>query len=941
MTRFFPSFLIWVIIIQSLFLIKIPSCSCSSSSRCQHHHIHQHTNRKFEQKTTIFWEFEEESKTWVRVKLPYDLLSCVNDNNNCTKVGIIEPINERNNDETRIELDRKQDSSKEDGQSERKKKMIKKDERKIGVLASRKRISLTKMSDDSIWVTGVSGSIFERFWNGLQWVIAPHDLPVQAGYAVSIFLVNHTVFALSEAGILYQIQLSENSQPVWVEFAPILDSSTTIKIKSGVTSHDKERIYFCTQNGLLLELSEADPPRWVNHGKPPGADVAAIVDAAAIRPQVIFTISSSGDLYEFDRTSKPLWKKHIWSKEMAQDTALTPTIGCTVNRRTGSHSDSLFLLTKGGNLVERRLHQRKWKWVIHGSPRDENLTSMTLVTLDETYTHPFSLFLTTVSGSVFEYNISKQQGNAQVKHVEELWVNHKHPPHTKVAKGIAGLQFQVGRLLFPLDDGRFGELHQSKTGGDGVGPTPPVNTRRRASTKYTWSIIDAPESEGWNAEYCTEDRGPLNCFAGVKDELNDEETTRSASRRRAGNKAHEHYYLTSPASSVIRSQEETYTDPENSVSTNFRLRVMHEDRSFFLVTEGGLIYEYLNVENVWFWLQHEHPMAMKGALGSYNSSLFLVDENKDLIIRERAGNELAWINCTGAKKGRQVIGGKPWDLPPGKSPKVTHEDSLFFVSKTGGLLQLTVALRKFKWKDCRNPSDSKIAGIVDQELFRENIVFVVGRDGQLYQYNKVTGLWHRHYQSQHMVLSRHPGTAMRPSSQSLTGSLFMISEDGRLIEYHWNPMDGWNWVEHGTPGIGVTLVGSTGPCVGGNQLFLIGSNGNVYLRYMDQVTWKWSDCGFPYMGNIVGENCHEEKVCIDQELRDKTHQECKKEADSCDPKVAPTRPIPFTETSVIFELRDGRLAEMQRTEDLRWVWLRTIGTPTSRCNVIYWTAVAS
>lgn len=32
--------------------------------------------------------------------------------------------------------------------------------------------------------------------------------------------------------------------------------------------------------------------RWLNHGKPPGADVAAIADAAAIRPQVIFTIRS-------------------------------------------------------------------------------------------------------------------------------------------------------------------------------------------------------------------------------------------------------------------------------------------------------------------------------------------------------------------------------------------------------------------------------------------------------------------------------------------------------------------------------------------------------------------------------------------------------------------------------------------------------------------------
>ena len=172
-----------MIIIPSLLCSYIQSCSSTSS--CQEHHV-------FEQKTTIFWEFEEKSKTWVQVKLPYDLVSCINDN--CTKVGIIEPINEaKNSDQKSIKLSQEQ------------KKKVKSDEKKIWNLGARKRLSVTKMSDDSIWVTGMSGSIYERFWNGIQWVIAPHDLPLQAGYAVSVFLINHTVLALSEAGILYQV----------------------------------------------------------------------------------------------------------------------------------------------------------------------------------------------------------------------------------------------------------------------------------------------------------------------------------------------------------------------------------------------------------------------------------------------------------------------------------------------------------------------------------------------------------------------------------------------------------------------------------------------------------------------------------------------------------------------------------------------------------------
>lgn len=175
-------------------------------------------------------------------------------------------------------------------------------------------------------------------------------------------------------------------------------------------------------------------------------------------------------------------------------------------------------------------------------------------------------------------------------------------------------------------------------------------------------------------------------------------------------------------------------------------------------------------------------------------------------------------------------------------------------------------------------------------MFRENIVFVVGRNGRLYQYNKVSEVWHQHYQSQHLILSRLPGTAMRPSLLSLMGSIFMLSEDSRLVEYHWNTLDGWNWVEHGTPYTGVTLVGSPGPCFDGNQLLLIGSDGKVYLRYMDQMTWKWKSCGFPRLGNIVvDKQRQDEDICVDEDFAASLEMNAEDNNDlseNCDPKVS-------------------------------------------------------
>lgn len=130
-------------------------------------------------------------------------------------------------------------------------------------------------------------------------------------------------------------------------------------------------------------------------------------------------------------------------------------------------------------------------------------------------------------------------GSAQDSQIQENWVSHMHPPQAKVARGISGQQFQVGRIIFPLDDGRLAELHVQGLGGETVGPTYPNNVRRKASLQYVWSILDAPESEGWNAQYCTEERGPSNCMMGIKDEPNDAEITRS--RGRKGSKAQQNY----------------------------------------------------------------------------------------------------------------------------------------------------------------------------------------------------------------------------------------------------------------------------------------------------------------------------------------------------------------------------------------------------------------
>ena len=135
---------------------------------------------EFDQKTEIFWAFQEDSGFWVQIKLPYDLISC--SGSSCRQVATIRGSEEREEED--------------EGTGDRE-------------LPVRKGVSITRMSETSIWATGQSGRIYERFWNGIKWVAAPHDLPMDAGNAIETFTFYQSIFALSEAGKLYKVPKSE------------------------------------------------------------------------------------------------------------------------------------------------------------------------------------------------------------------------------------------------------------------------------------------------------------------------------------------------------------------------------------------------------------------------------------------------------------------------------------------------------------------------------------------------------------------------------------------------------------------------------------------------------------------------------------------------------------------------------------------------------------
>ena len=97
---------------------------------------------------------------------------------------------------------------------------------------------------------------------------------------------------------------------------------------------------------------------------------------------------------------------------------------------------------------------------------------------------------------------------------------------------------------------------------------------------------------------------------------------------------------------LIQSSEE-YNTPDNWISSNFLLRLMDVGKSFFLITDDGLIFEYISIESAWIWLRHESSTAMKGVSSNYNGSLFMVDTQGSLLLIEHLKKRIIGLALPG------------------------------------------------------------------------------------------------------------------------------------------------------------------------------------------------------------------------------------------------------------------------------------------------------
>ena len=141
--------------------------------------------------------------------------------------------------------------------------------------------------------------------------------------------------------------------------------------------------------------------------------------------------------------------------------------------------------------------------------------------------------------------------------------------------------------------------------------------------------------------------------------------------------------------------------------------------------------------------------------------------------------------------------------------------------------------------------------------------FVTASDGHLWEnyWDVPTNAWQW---DDHGTPARGVKVADIPGALIVEGGdqpykVFVRGFDGHIWENYWDvPTNAWQWDDHGTPALGIEVVGAPGALIteGGDQpykFFVTASDGHLWENYWDVPTdaWQWDDHGTPARGIVL------------------------------------------------------------------------------------------
>jgi hypothetical protein len=204
-------------------------------------------------------------------------------------------------------------------------------------------------------------------------------------------------------------------------------------------------------------------------------------------------------------------------------------------------------------------------------------------------------------------------------------------------------------------------------------------------------------------------------------------------------------------------------------------------------------------------------------------TVFVSDSEGQLFQRVKKGEILQWAHVN--KPGSKVVAG---------GSVSSSESSIVFCTTAGSAIERVLSSKS--WLAHGHPKGSQLAAVVDARVLKDS-VFFVGSNGRLYE---LTGQQWQDHNSPGSRLAALPGTPLKDTNSGV-GSLFLVAQDGRLVERWFNRQSAWEWISHGLPP-GAKVASP--PAASKGTVFLVGDTGELFERFWDG-KWQWRAHGSP------------------------------------------------------------------------------------------------
>lgn len=288
--------------------------------------------------------------------------------------------------------------------------------------------------------------------------------------------------------------------------------------------------------------------------------------------------------------------------------------------------------------------------------------------------------------------------------------------------------------------------------------------------------------------------------------------------------------------------------------------VLHEN-VFVLASDGDL---YIDVYDggTWTWANLGHggvPLSGTPAVinypasdGTQHENVFLVGSDGNLYVDVYDGNRWTWANLGNAGV---PLTGSPAVMNYASSDGVLYEH-VFLQGSDGNLYLNAYSGSGWAWVNLGNggvplSGTPVVITYPGSDGVQHENVFLLGSDGNLYlDYYDGHGWTWVNLGNPGVPLSGSPTVMNYPGSNgALHEHVFLRGSDGQLYQDFYDGT-GWTWVKLGNGGTPLSggpavMNYAAGDGLQHENVFLVGSDGNLYLDGYDGTSWTWVNLGGP------------------------------------------------------------------------------------------------